>query len=98
MHLVDQHRIAFLGDKQTLAHRIIGQPLKPLVAAHVHAEGHLFGICRIEERHARFQVNLDQSLLAFVRDDIGVVADELHGFRIAETDQRNAPQDLAIKG
>ncbi|MNS93812.1 hypothetical protein D3C72_1280080 [compost metagenome] len=32
MHLVNQHRIALLGYEQTLAGRVISQPLKPLVA------------------------------------------------------------------
>ncbi|MNC61493.1 hypothetical protein D3C75_1114370 [compost metagenome] len=98
VHFVDQHRVALLGDKQALAHRIVGQPFKSLVAAHVHAERHLLSVRRIEERGVVLQMNLDQPLLALVGDHVGVGADVLHRLRIAKADQRDAAQDLAVEG
>ncbi|MNR15093.1 hypothetical protein D3C85_1316080 [compost metagenome] len=98
LHFVDQHRVALLGDEQPLAYRIVSQPLKTLVAAHVYANGHLLGVCTIEEGGVLLQMNLDQSLLTLIRDHVGVGTDEFHRLRIAEASQRHTPQNLALKG
>ncbi|MNP25262.1 hypothetical protein D3C76_1180600 [compost metagenome] len=97
VHFVDQHRVALLGDKQALAYRIVSQAFEPLVAAHVHTEGHLFRVRGVEKAGVMLQMDLDQALLALVRDHVGVGADELDSFRITKTDQRDAPQDPAVE-
>ncbi len=42
-------------------------------------------------------MRLDQALLAFIGDDVDVVADELHGLGVTKSHQGNAPQDLAVQ-
>ncbi|MCY1437264.1 hypothetical protein D9M71_534200 [compost metagenome] len=64
----------------------------------MNANGHLLGICRINESGVLLQTNLDQPLLTFVSDHVDVFADELHRLRIAETDQRHTTQDPAVEG
>ncbi|MNY16531.1 hypothetical protein D3C86_1497990 [compost metagenome] len=64
----------------------------------MHAQGDLFGILRVEKGRVLFQVNLDQSLRTLVGDHVSVGTDELHRLRIAEADQRHAPDDPAVQG
>ncbi|MNP03684.1 hypothetical protein D3C76_955780 [compost metagenome] len=96
--LVDAHRIALLGDEQALAGGVVGQPLETLVAAQADADGQLFAVGRVDEARAVVQAHPDQTLEAFVDDDVDARRDVFDRLRIAETGQRNPAQHAPIQG
>ncbi|RMN99262.1 hypothetical protein ALQ50_05525 [Pseudomonas coronafaciens pv. coronafaciens] len=96
-HLDDLHRVAFSGNEQALAHRVIGQPLVTFVAARVDPQRQLLGVGGVEAFCVVIDVNLNQPQPTLVADDIRAGADVFNSFSIAKAHQRNAPQHAAIE-
>ena len=97
-HFVNQHGVALLGDKQALAHRIVGQAFKALVARRVDPQRQLLGIAGIQNPGVVIDLDLDQALLTLIGNHIGIFTNKLHRFGITKPDQCDTAQDLAIKG
>ena len=90
--LVDAQRVALLGHEEALAIRIVGEPLEALVAVTADTKRELLAVGGIQALRALGEADLEQALLALVADHVGIAADVLDGFWIAEAVQGDAAQ------
>jgi len=96
-HLVDSDRVALLGDEQPLADLIVGQALEALVAVTVDAQRELRRVRGIDDRRSLIDLDPKQALPALVADHIHAGGDVLDSLRIAEADQRDRAQQIALQ-
>ena len=96
-HFVNQHRIPLLGHKQTLADRVVGQPFKSLVTPLMDPQRQLLRLPGIEYLSVVINLDLEQPLLMFVGNHVGIGVNKLDCLGIAKPDQGNTPQNPAIQ-
>ncbi|MNJ44425.1 hypothetical protein D3C77_394770 [compost metagenome] len=97
VHLVDQHRVALLGNEQTLARRVVGQPLEAFITVQADTQGELLGILGIQKQSVVTQVDANQALLTLVRDHVTARPDILHRFGITKAGQRHTAQNTSVQ-